>query len=284
MTLLLAFVFACGSPAPVNVRAYADAARETPSDPARAALDCAKVDGDAGGECMAWAADSMAKHDPDAGAAICAKITLSTWKDECGFLVAEETLQQQGAEAASKRCANAGTFSDNCLMHVWKHHASELLARKPFADAATGFAGAIGWSDGVITRDAALDDRFWDLFFDAAFGAPEGTADAPKVDRPPMDVAWSETLAGDLGKRCKRAVPASLQRALNRADRRPANVPGALDVTALCASDATPLVDRVYAGAGVRYVPSPLLDEVSTRFITRRCAASPDAPSAPRSP
>jgi hypothetical protein len=263
-------LLACGEPERPDVGRYVEAARLAGTDPVAAAAACEGVGGVAQSECSAWAAAAVARTDAAAAHEICAGIGDEVWRDECGFLVAEETVRAVGAEAAARGCAQAGRFSDNCLMHVWKGHARALVAEKGFATASGEFGAALGWADGVIQKDEALENRFWDLFFDAAMGtAGESVA--------PLDTAFCATLDADLAERCRRGVPASLQRALNRADRKPSHAPGALDVVALCGAEAAtlPLPSRIEAATGVRYVSSPELDAVASRFVDRRCAAAP---------
>jgi hypothetical protein len=283
--VILSWLFACGAPA-TDTNAYVDALRLLRDDPVAAAERCASVGGAAGDECVAFAAAGLAAAgDPDRGLALCDRAASPVWKDECGFLVAEETADAQGFEAGARRCGGAGRFVDACLMHVWKSHATRLVAGSGPAAAAAAYAPALGWADAVIPWDAATTERFWDLYFDASFGSTTRTGPDPghleAVAAPAaLDLALCDTLpelpAGDvsLPARCRASLPQSLMRALNRADHRPADVPGALDAAALCAPDGT-IAERIARATDVRYVSSPDLDAVADRFVARRCAQEP---------
>lgn len=252
-----------------DAHAYLDATRLVATDPFAAADRCADVGGSAGDECVAWAAGAAARTDADRALGLCERITEPLWRDECGFLVAESTYATAGAKDAAARCAQAGRFADNCLMHVWKAHAAALVAERGLTDAAIAYGDAYAWADGVIPRDDALAEQFWDVFFDAALVDRDG--------RParPVDLGWCDALTDELAGRCRHAVPLTLQRALNRADRRPAGAPGALDVAALCGPSGGSLPERVHAATGVTYVPHPALDDIVRRFVDRRCAGAP---------
>ena len=153
-------------------------------------------------------------------------------------------------------------------MHVWKVHAVDCVGSTDGVGAATqSYAKALVWADGVIPADDALEDRFWDVFFDAAWSTDGDLT---------MDLADCDQLDGELQDRCRHALPMSLQRALNRADRKPPGSEGALDVHALCyPPEEASVRDRIAAAVGVRYAPAPQFDSLATRFIERRCAGAP---------
>lgn len=280
--IALAWALACGGAPTEDPTAYAAAMAALPADPATAATRCADVGGAAGDECLAFAAAAFAANgDPAAGLARCAGASSPVWRDECAFLVAEETAGRDGPEAGARRCADAGRFVDACLMHVWKTHVTRLVTEKGPVDAAAAYAPALAWADAALPWDAATTERFWDLYFDACFGSttragPDPGAVEAVAASLPIDAAWCATLpaipAGDvdLPTRCRASLPQSLMRALNRADHRPAGVPGALDAAALCRPDGT-VSERIVAATDIRYAAAPELDAVADRFIARRC-------------
>jgi hypothetical protein len=258
---LLALVVGCGPP--VGAHTYVEAARLAETEPARAAALCVATAAEA--ECIALTAATAAKHDATLASSLCESVREPVWRDECFFLVAENTLPHDGAEAAAGRCASAGRFADNCLMHVWRHHATTLQRAEPPAVAAATYSESLGWTDGVLTVDPPLENRFWGVFW------------AVMLEGGPLDTARCDPFDDEHARRCRQSVPATLQRALNRSEQH--GTSGGLDT--LCA-DSPALAARVASATGVEFVSNPLLDAVATQFVERRCRARGDPSLPPR--
>lgn len=266
LTALL--ILACSSaiePLP-DVDAYAEAARIAPEDPAAAADLCARVEGEAGAECMALTAAEVSTSDLDLATQLCARVEEGVWRDECGFLVADGAVRSGHVDEAGPICAQAGRFADNCLMHVWKRHAAICVDQSAELQAASDCHQlSFAWSEGLLTADEGLEARFWDVFFDAAVGGAKGGAAH-------IDFARCEELTDEtLRDRCEHVIPFTLQRALNRSTHKQAGEPGAMDRSKLCNEDLGDLQERVKAATGIHYEPHPKLDAVATRYTARLC-------------
>jgi len=270
LTVLL--ILGCATaPEPLpDVFAYAEAARIAPEDPERAADLCELVGGEAGQECLALTAAEVAMRDLALASSLCERIPDGVWQDEGAFLVADAAVRTGHIDDAGIHCASAGRFADNCLMHVWKRHAAGCLDGGVVRlDVASDcHLPALAWATGVLTVDDALESRFWDVFFDASTGAHGG--------RPAtIDMSRCGELADEtLRERCDNVMPFTLQRALNRAGRKPSEE-GAVDRDILCDEEGGELVDRIHRATGITYLPHERLDAIAARQATRLCGGGP---------
>ena len=234
------------------------------SDPSAAVDACLAIGGQAGAECAALGVGELGRSEPDRALSLCGEIEPGVWRDECGFLVAENSVAVDGAEAAASRCTAAGRFANSCLSHIWDTAASLALDRSgAVASAAAAYGGSLAWADGVMERDEALERHFWQVFFDAA--TTRGQL--------PYDLDRCRSLGAELFSPCLHTLPGCLARALNRADR------VGVDVQRLCRPDTGDRLETVvFEATGIGYVSSSRLDDVARRFVLRRCAADPSRP------
>jgi hypothetical protein len=242
-------------------RAYVEAARLAPTDPAGAAALCDDQLEPVRSECLTLTAHAAAATDPDQGGALCERTEPGFWQDECWFLVAEASVPHHGGAAAVERCDRAGRFVGNCLDHVWRAHARALLATRAPADAADAYGPALAWADGrVDQKPGQLRGRFWQKFYDAPLHHPE---------LPALDLGWCAAMAGEPGDRCSALLPAAFRHTLVRLDREQA-MQGRPADPAACDPDAA-LSDRVQAAYAVTYVAHPSLDALAERQLAARC-------------
>ena len=245
-------VLAC-SASPDEATLYARASALAPDQPLEAAELCEQLDERLAAECLALTAAEVASRDPEQGVALCDRVQVPVWRDECRFLLVDAALEHRPAAEAASGCRRAGRFAASCLMHAWQAHAR--VCRDEASDleqAAAAFEPSLGWADGVLVVDEPLRDSFWNLFFGVWVDSLEQ-----------VDMRTCDGVEGSLGRRCQRAQPGTLQRALNRAERR------GLDRDLLCSGG--PLPDRVAQSTGVSFVPHPHLDVVAERFAARHC-------------
>ncbi|MEC7948908.1 MAG: hypothetical protein VX265_15170, partial [Myxococcota bacterium] len=89
MHLLLSILFACADDPVPDPAAYAHALAAVDAAPAAAAELCGTLRAPAlRGDCLTAGAEKLARQDPDAAAALCAKLPIGLHRDECGFQVA----------------------------------------------------------------------------------------------------------------------------------------------------------------------------------------------------
>lgn len=249
-------LFACSQTAvPADPLAYVEAARLASTDAAAAAERCRASGPRYADECLAQAAFEAPGS---SGEALCEAIVDAFWRDECWFLVAEAAVTRGETERAVERCSAAGRYQDNCVTHLWRLHAATLLRLHPPAEAAGRYAEAIRWAPDDM--QAGTEDRFWNKFYEGALS---------EDDTPALDLAWCDDFPAELVSACRRQLPGALKRALTRVERERAQGGQALPVGA-CDAQAS-LQARVEAGYGLRYVPSPRLDRVAERHLSRRC-------------
>ncbi len=244
---------------------YTTAARHAADDPAAAAAACAQLPVHLADECRTLSAHAAAPAHPADAEALCDAVGDSFWKGECWFLVAEALVPTLGAEAASARCAQAGTFRGNCMDHVWRAHAVSLLASQDFAAAHAAYRPAQQWADGLLSQpEAAVTHRFWQSFYDA-----------PLHDSalPPLDLAACATLQ-DEAPACARRLSAAFRHTLARVARERDLQHGGLDLAAACSRDRS-LPERVEGAYGIRYVSSEGLDALATRALGAVCGRIP---------
>lgn len=257
---LLLLLTACATEADPAV-AYVEAARRAPTDPAGAAATCRTLTGEVRAECLTLTAHAAAPGDPAAAGALCAEVAAPFWQDECWFLVAEASAPAVGGARAVQTCAQAGRFRGNCLDHVWRAHATSLLASQPPEDAAAAFAPALAWAEGLVDqKPGQLRGRFWQKFYDAPLHDPS---------LPALDLAWCDRMEGEPAARCGALLPAAFRHTLVRLDREQAMQGGPARPAACDA--ALPLPDRVKAAYDVRYVAHPTLDALAQRQLAARC-------------
>lgn len=257
---LAASLTAC-APAPDPARAYVEAARLAPTDPAASAALCDRQQEPLRSECLTLTAHAAAAADPEAGAKLCARAAPGFWQDECWFLVAEASVPLRGAAAAVETCDHAGRFVGNCLDHVWRAHARDLLSTHPPAAAAAAYAPALAWAEGrVQQKPGHLRGRFWQKFYDAPLHHPE---------LPHLDLGWCADMTDELADRCATLLPAAFRHTLVRIDReqamqrRPSD-PASCDPTAALSA-------RVQAAYALDYVAHPALDALAERQLAARC-------------
>lgn len=246
-----------GSPA----ERYAEAARLGPTDPAAAGRLCRSLDLPLADECRTLTAHAAAAAFPERAEALCEAVESPFWRGECWFLVAEELVPVLGGASAATRCAHAGSFRGNCLDHVWRAHASSLLADAPFPDALQAYAPARAWADGLLSQpDTAITQRFWQPFYDAPLHDPA---------LPLLDLANCDTV-GDHAVDCQRRLPAAFRHTLSRLARERAVQGVPVDLALACSASAG-LPARTEAAFGVRYAPSPPLDALAARALAAQC-------------
>lgn len=250
------WILGCASPEPA-AHVYLQAA--TASTGAEVRQLCARL-GPEESECLAMGAAQHAE-DPAAALPLCEAVTDEVWRDECFFLVAEAQVTRAGPESAAQSCAQAGRFTANCVMHVWKGHARQLLTEDlSLEQAATAFGPALDWAPESLPVDTALTRRFWSVLLDVWVYEAE--------DTPVVDLADCASLPSTEQQFCRQVLPSVLTRALNRVDHH-----GDVDPTALCTEGSLP--ERIESATGIRYRPHAQLDAIATRFVERICQRGP---------
>lgn len=255
---------ACQS-APPAALLYTDAALLAAEHPSAAAAACGRLEPTLADECRTLSAHAAAPTQTSEAEAMCAAVESPFWRGECWFLVAEAVVPTLGGAEAARRCEQAGSFRGNCLDHVWRAHAIELLAIGDFPTAHSAYLPARRWADGLLSQpDRAVTQRFWQAFYDAPLHAP---------DLPPLDLAACATLA-DGQADCERYLPGAFRHTLSRLAREQTLRHGELDLQDAC-SPASGVAERVQAAYGIRYVPSNALDALAARALAGVCRRTP---------
>lgn len=138
MTLMCLTALACDPPADPGADRdrYAHAVALAEDNPTAAVAACqALSDTWLKADCTTAAVRHLARTDPTAAADACGALDPGVGRDECGFVLAERSGDMN-------RCADAGRFADDCMMHRWGDHLQTALDPDDEPGAAFTWLGA----------------------------------------------------------------------------------------------------------------------------------------------
>lgn len=191
---MLSLLLAACAPTPTaaeDVTAYAAIVGEAGQDP-RAELErCARL-ADAGlrGDCAAVVATAAARADGQVQR-WCAEVPAGIWRDECLFRGAEGRLTQGGSAPAAALCQQAGSFAEDCMVHVWRPQLGRIVQGM----GAEGFAARYPAAEQLYQQTVAqagasesLERMYWLAFFGSGFQA-DGRIDLDRCAALPAEGA-----------------------------------------------------------------------------------------------
>lgn len=209
LPLTFALLCGCGEPSRVatDMERYNTLLRDGYADAETALATCKSLaDPDLAGDCamvVAVHASSGANQDP---ASWCQRVPEGPWRDECRFEGAELQLRRNLPDKAALLCNSAGAFADDCGMHLWMNQLDALTWGMGTADmgARLGDASALyaRWAP-ALARGTDIEERFWQLYYQRAFG-PRASVDLslcgplPEADRARCETSGAELFAGQL--------------------------------------------------------------------------------------
>lgn len=208
----------------------------------------------------------------------CEAAAPSPWRNECHFFLAEGRASLNQWDEALSACKASDTLVVNCLMHLWALKSRELLSLTdtgPSADfapapgeppsrekldrAIPAFEQTLVWPERVgVLRDAKLDDRAWAQFFQIALGPLD-----------PIDSEYCTPLEGKTRSRCLSGARVVLMSRIN-ATLRELSEDGRSSV---CARPSSTSQERLLVAQeeGIRYIPSPTLNDAAEFSLERAC-------------
>ncbi|MBN1335805.1 MAG: hypothetical protein JXB39_07570 [Deltaproteobacteria bacterium] len=102
----------------------------------------------------------------------CPRLPQGVWRDECLFQAAEQALSDRDRNRASRLCAEAGRFANDCGYHLWQVDLRFIIRRAGPAGFAEHLPEARKLYDVWAPRLAAHTDmefRFWSRYFEMGF-------------------------------------------------------------------------------------------------------------------
>lgn len=166
-------LLSCDPAPPPEHRRYTESLRAVTARPGQTGAICGALQTQSLREdCVLTGVELLVEEDVDAAAALCADLPAGLSRDECGFVLAEQT-----GEAA--RCEQAGRFAIDCRMHLL--HRTVTSAALPADPVELESPAQAVLAAGGFAAD---DEHAWTLLYRDAL-ARQAPLDLPRCDDTP---------------------------------------------------------------------------------------------------